>query len=184
MIWDVSSMTAGIRAGDEVAFDAFYERYSGRMLHYLLVATRGDELLAREVHQEALLRVVRHVKPMDSDEGLWGYLALTMRSAWIDLLRARRQQKGQHHPLSVAEHVIAGPEDETLVDDRLQSALAESIQRLPESDRHLVVGHYLDGRSQASLAADLAVPLKTVSMRLVRLRRRLRDLVMEALGRG
>ncbi len=48
--------------GDETAYRIFYDAYFDRLLRYLLVVTGGNEEVAREALQLALVRVVRHVK--------------------------------------------------------------------------------------------------------------------------
>src|SRR3954469_15097148 len=84
---DVRAMTRGIREGREDAFDAFYSGYADRMYRYLLVSAKGDEERARDVLQDALLRVVRHLPPLDAPDALGRYLPVLMPSARVDQIR-------------------------------------------------------------------------------------------------
>jgi len=173
---DVRSLTRGIRAGNEAAFDAFYASYADRMYRYLLVAARGDEERARDVLQDALLRVVRYAQPIDTAEDLWRWLAALMRSALID--RARRDGRGRALPLD------AEPASEERATDSLFGKLDEALAALPAEERGLLEEHYVQGVSQAELAVRHDSTLKALAMRLSRLRRRLRDVLLGGLGRG
>ncbi len=178
---NIRDMTGAIRAGRESAFMEFYELYSPRMLRYLLVVTRGDHLAAQEVHQETLLRVIRHMKEMLTDEDLWRFLAVCMRSAWIDHQRSRRHVEQRSNPISAE---LLTSESEGQATNRLHDLLEQSLADLPEEDRRLINAHYFDGCSQTELAERQDVPIKTLSMRLVRLRRRMRDFIKEGLSHG
>ena len=178
---NISEMTRGIRAGDEGAFMIFYQLYSARMLRYLLVVTRGDVLAANEVHQEILLRVIRHMKEMLTDEDLWRFLAVCMRSAWIDYQRSRRRAEQRSMP--IAESLLM-TESEEQATNQLHELLEQSLAELPDEDRRLITAHYFDGCSQTELAERQEIPVKTLSMRLVRLRRRMRDFIKEGLSHG
>src|SRR5216110_3104511 len=111
---DVRVMTRGIRQGREDAFDAFYSGYADRMYRYLLVSAKGDEERARDVLQDALLRVVRHLPPLDAPDDLWRYLAVIMRSALVD--QARRAAR---HPGSLAAREEPARESEEKANDHL-----------------------------------------------------------------
>ena len=120
---DVRSLTRGIRAGNEAAFDAFYASYADRMYRYLLVAARGDEERARDVLQDALLRVIRYAQPIDTAEDLWRWLAALMRSALID--RARRDGRDRSVPLD------REPASEERASDLMFTRLDEALAALP-----------------------------------------------------
>ena len=55
------------------------------------------------------------------------------------------------------------------------------MARLPDEFRQVYQGH-LDGRSYDELARELGIPKNTVGTRLLRARKRLRELLTETLG--
>ena len=175
---DVRAMTRGIRDGREDAFDAFYSGYADRMYRYLLVSTKGDEERARDVLQDALLRVVRHLPPLDAPEDLWRYLSVIMRSALVD--QARRSSRHPGSTLSGAEPA-AGSEERA--GDRMFTLLHDALAALPADDRRIVEEHYFRGSSQAEIAARIESSLKGLAMRFSRLRRRMRAYILEGLRR-
>lgn len=179
----IQLMTQEIRNGNEAAFDLFYELYSDRMYRYLLVALRGDEDLAREILQEALLRVVRYMKPLPSDENLWRFLAALMRSAMFDY---NRRAKASRKVLDAAQRLDAVEsglsEDAAL--DRMRESLEHALRTLPEDDRKLLEARYYDERSLRELSGNDASLAKSLSMKLHRLRRHLRDMLVRGLSNG
>jgi RNA polymerase sigma-70 factor, ECF subfamily len=173
---DVRTLTRGLRSGNAAAFDAFYASHADRMYRYLLVSARGDEELARDVLQDALLRVIRYARPIDTAEDLWRWLAALMRSAWID--RCRRDGRDRALPLD------REPVSEERATDSLFARLDEALAALNGDERGLLEEHYVQGSSQAEMAVRHNSTIKALAMRMSRLRRRLRDLLLKGLGRG
>jgi len=176
----VRAMTRGLRAGDAAAFDAFYTAYADRMRRYLLVSARGDEDRARDVLQDALLRVIRYARPLETPEDLWRWLVSLMRSAWVDRCRRDGRSRGLVD--------LPGPEPaqaaEDRAADRLLTLLDDALATLPAEDRGLLEEHYVRGVPQAEMALRHESSLKGLAMRLSRRRRRMRDFIVEGLRRG
>lgn len=175
---DVRAMTRGIRQGREEAFDAFYSGYADRMYRYLLVSLKGDEERARDVLQEALLRVVRHLPPLDTPEDLWRYLTVIMHSAVVDQVR-----RAARHPGPIAGRPDSAAATEEKADDRMFTLLSDALAALPADDRRILEEHYFRGATQAQIAVRLESSLKGLAMRFSRLRRRMRDFILEGLRR-
>jgi len=173
---DVRTMTRGLRSGNAAAFDVFYASHADRMYRYLLVSARGDEEVARDVLQDALLRVIRYARPLDTAEDLWRWLVSLMRSALID--RCRRDGRDRSLPLD------REPASEERATDSLFARLDEALAALPAEERGLLEEHYLQGASQAEMAIRHDASLKALAMRLSRLRRRVRDFLVKGLCRG
>jgi len=176
---DVRAMTRGIREGREAAFDAFYSGYADRMYRYLLVSAKGDEERARDVLQDALIRVVRHLPPLDSPEDLWKYLAVLMRSALVD--HVRRAARNPVARTGSTDDPQAPSEERA--NDRMFALLDDALAALPADDRRILEEHYFQGATQGEIAGRIESSLKGLGMRLSRLRRRMRDLILEGLRR-
>ena len=58
-----------------------------------------------------------------------------------------------------------------------------AVARLPEEFRSVYQMHAIDGRSYSEIALKLALPKNTVGTRLIRARRKLRDLLLPHLRR-
>src|SRR5438093_7752298 len=87
----IRTMTARMANGDETAFKDFYECYCDRLFRYLLVLTRGNEDLARELLQATMTKIVRNGREFRNEAQLWNWLAAVARNSFIDALRRRRR---------------------------------------------------------------------------------------------
>ena len=174
---DIASLTAGIRAGDEVAFREFHRLYFHRLYQFLLVVARGQEHEAREALQETLLRVVRHARKFDSEEAFWCWLKVVARNAARD--GGRKQHRYFGLLQKFAEHLRNSAEPVASNDPLLGDLLEESLEELPPQDRRIVEAKYLEGATVRELAADTGLTEKAVESRLLRLRQRIRELILK-----
>ncbi|MBI5388035.1 MAG: sigma-70 family RNA polymerase sigma factor [Verrucomicrobia bacterium] len=177
---DLAALTARLAQSDEAAFRQFYDLYFPRLFRYLLVLTGGNEDAAKDALQLTLLRVVRHVRVFDSEAAFWSWLAMLARSALVDEARKRRRYlrflDGFFQRLQPAP-VAADHDAET----RLLASLGTHLDALPPEDRDLIERKYFDGESVREIADAVHSTEKSVESRLVRIRRRLKELVLAQL---
>jgi RNA polymerase sigma-70 factor, ECF subfamily len=179
---DVSTLTRGMTAGDELAYRTFYDAYFNRLSRYLLVVTAGDEDTASEALQATMVRVVRHIKVFQNDAVFWSWLTVLARSALSDHNRKRRRylaflDRFTWHTRPTRPAVPEEPEAEA----RLVSRLEISLAALPFDERQLLEAKYFTRRSVREMAEELDVSEKAVESRLVRIRRKLRVAILEGL---
>jgi RNA polymerase sigma-70 factor (ECF subfamily) len=170
-------------AGDELAYRTFYDAYFNRLSRYLLVVTAGDEDAAREALQAALVRVVRHIKVFPSDAIFWSWLTVLARSALSDQSRKRRRYLAflDRFTWHTRAQQAAPADPET--DARLGILLETSLGALPFDERRLLEAKYFERRSVREIAGDLGLSEKAVDSRLVRIRQKLKNAILEALKR-
>jgi RNA polymerase sigma-70 factor (ECF subfamily) len=106
---ETEQLTAAMSRGDRRAVGAFYERYFGLLVRFARSAARGrDEHFCLDVVHDAVLRIVRTIKPVKGGESqLAAWLQLVIRSVAYDLLRqeqrrAAREREVQSHPATQA----------------------------------------------------------------------------------
>lgn len=174
---EIGRLTEALARGDEEAFQTFFDRYFARLLRYLIVITR-DEESARDALQETLRRMVRHVRRFDDEQAFWDWLVVVARSAARDGARKGRRYR------SLLERFLKHARIENDVRHgnggfaREQGELlTRAVNSLPEDQRHLIQQKYWNGRSVRELATDLSLSEKAVESRLLRARRRLREII-------
>ena len=179
---EIHRLTTALAAGDEEAFRQFHAAYFDRLLRYLFVVTRGDELAAHDAVQETFIRVARHARGFDSEEKFWSWLTVLARSAATDGGRKRRSywQMLTRYALSWLPLPSSTPDAEA-TDERLHTLLLEELNALCAEDRALVEGKYLEGISVRELAARLHLTERAAESRLARLRRQLREQLFQKL---
>ena len=180
---DVAALTRRMTRGDELAYRTFYDAYFNRLSRYLLVVTAGDEDAAREALQSAMLRVVRHIKVFPSDAVFWSWLTVLARSALSDQTRKRRRYLAflDRFTWHARTQQAAPVDPET--DARLGTLLETSLGALPFDERRLLEAKYFERRSVRQLAEELNLSEKAVDSRLVRIRQKLKNAILEALKR-
>jgi RNA polymerase sigma-70 factor (ECF subfamily) len=176
----IQSMTSRIANGDEAAFKEFYECYCDRLFRYLLVLTRGNEDLARDLLQATMMQVVRSRREFRDESHLWNWLAAIARNRFIDALR-RMQRAPQLVPLlpEDALEMSLPSADESEVP--LFEALDRCLMELGAEERALIDAFYLKGGSHQSVAEQHHTTPKAVESKLARLRHKLRAAILKRL---
>jgi RNA polymerase sigma-70 factor (ECF subfamily) len=174
----VASLTRRLAAGDDEAFRQFQALYFDRLYRFLLVVAHGDETQAREALQETLMRVARHARSFEDGDAFWSWLKAIGRNAARDAARSRRRYSSL---LERFTRRIQSDETPVRQDDALAVALEESVGELEAADRLLIEGKYLDGQTVRELSVQAGLSEKAVESKLLRLRRQLRECILQKL---
>jgi RNA polymerase sigma-70 factor (ECF subfamily) len=174
---DIARLTAEMARGDEAAYRTFYQLYFPRLLRYLLVLTGGREDAARDALQIALLRVVRHIRVFELENTFWSWLTVLARSAIVDEERKRHRFLAILASFFQRNQVDATPADGE-ADARLWALLEKNLATLSTEERELIDRKYFARESVKEIAEAMETTEKAVESRLVRVRRKLKDLVL------
>lgn len=154
--------------------------------HVYAVAYRmaGNEADARDLSQEAFVRVWKALRRIEPDAALEGWLYRIVTNLYIDSLRRRPKTRVQSldEPVATREGQMAREQPDPsadvegvvldkMVDRRVQAALLG----LREDLRMVVVLADVEGYPYEEIAEMMGVPMGTVKSRLHRARRALRD---------
>jgi len=177
---DIASLTARMAAHDEPAYRQFYDLYFNRLLRYLLVLTGGREDAARDALQAAMPRIVRHVRRFDSEEVFWSWLTVLARSSVVDSERKRKRY------LALLERFFRSaqppsPSANSEADGRFMFLLEKNLAAIQPEDRDLIERKYFESDSVREIALDAGMTEKAVESRLVRIRRQLKESILEEL---
>ena len=170
---DEAALVERCRQGDDLAWEWLVRRCQGRVYglayHYL-----GSVEDARDVAQEAFVRVYRQLGSFDGDRFTAWLLRIT-RNLCIDQLRRRRARPP-------AEDVPAGtddgaaprdsapdPEQAWLADVR-RRLIHQALRRLDGASREVILLKDIQGLKLQEIAGMLGLPLGTVKSRAHRAR--------------
>lgn len=163
---DVRLMLA-FRDGDQAAFDTLFERWAGRLLHFLERMVRNTAV-AEELVQETFLRVHRARE---------GYQPQARFSTWLFTIGANAARNELRRPYRRAVHQGSDPEsggpllqlvspeppsDEVVDARRLSQRVAEALEELPERQRAALWLCAVEGLSYAEVAEALEATEKSV----------------------
>jgi RNA polymerase sigma-70 factor (ECF subfamily) len=160
-----------LRAGDEEAFAALYQRRQGSVYRFALRMT-GRPSLAEDVTQEVFMVLVREAQGYDPERGgLLPYLIGIARKKVLRHLGRETLYAGGDgsHPEPAA------PDDPFLDLSRSEvvGRVRSAVQDLPTPFREAIVLCDLEGMAYAEAAQALDCPIGTVRSRLHRGRREL-----------
>src|SRR4051812_2371919 len=125
-------LVARVRAGDETAFEALYDRYHQELLgfcrHMLSSREEGEDVL-----QHVMVATHRHLQVSEGPIALRPWLYAVARNRCISVLRSRRETSAiEAIPEPSAEGLAVAAEVEQRADLR---AMLSDIARLPDDQR-------------------------------------------------
>ena len=181
-----AELVAGLRPGDDQAFETLVRRHGGRML---AVARRllRDEHEAADAVQDALLSVSRNIGGFQGGSRLSTWLHRVVVNA--ALMRLRTQRRRKEEPIEdllpqfkADGHAVRAAEPWTAAADPLVTAetrafVRASIERLPETYRVVLMLRDIEELDTQETADILGITPNAVKIRLHRARQALRTLL-------
>jgi RNA polymerase sigma factor (sigma-70 family) len=155
---DISLLQSYAQTRDAQSFAELVRRHAGLVF---AVARRltGNPQDAEDIAQTCFMEMARKASSITISPAGWLHRAATCRSR--DAIRAdiaRRQREAQ---AAANARQFADPQWEELA-----AFVDELIDKLPEELRIPLVLHYLEGRTQSDVAAEIGVEQSTISRRL------------------
>ena len=108
---DVARLTRAVASGDTEAFTMLYDTCFNLMYDEARRATQRDEAFCLDVVQDAMLRVIKSMKPMDTEAHLRGWLGRVVRSCAVDRLRSEIRRRRREAEAVRRRGVDEGAED-------------------------------------------------------------------------
>lgn len=170
-----ADLLARVARGDERAFMALYDRYSG-LVYALVRGILRDAHMAEDVTQDVFISLWKGATRFDPTRGkARSWILSVAHHKAVDAVRRRRAEQnatpgkdfvGEDVAQEVLRHLEAG-------------CVGEALRALSPSHREALLLAYFRGHTQREIAERLGVPLGTVKTRIrdgmIRLRTLLRD---------
>jgi RNA polymerase sigma-70 factor (ECF subfamily) len=159
-------------------YEAIVHRYA-RHVYNIAYRMTGNDADARDLSQEAFLRVYRALRRVEPDAPLENWLYRIVSNLYIDLLRKRPRARVESldAPVEtprgelVRELPDAGSNPEAILErTQFDGAIQRALSLLSEELRMVVVLSDVEGFAYEEIATILRVPLGTVKSRLHRAR--------------
>lgn len=138
----------------------------------------GDREDAKDIAQEALVRLWEHRETIPETNSARAWTLRTTHNLAIDRMR------GRHSRRSIDDDVLAyapdpgpGPEAQMLVREA-GSTIVRALGQLSEADRAVLILRESQGLRYEEIANILDIPLGTLKVRLHRARQRLREALL------
>jgi RNA polymerase sigma-70 factor (ECF subfamily) len=182
-----ADLLAGLRAGNEKAFEQLLRRYGGRMLAVARRFFRNEDD-ARDVVQDAFLAAFQGIGGFEGHSQLGTWLHRIVVNKALQKLRSRQrkpeqsidqllpafQEDGRH-----ANRGASWPESAELVLQRRETRelVRDTIDRLPEDYRTALLLRDIEGLDNEEAARMLGMNVNGFKTRLHRARQALRTLL-------
>lgn len=164
-----------------MAWRTFYDAYFDRLWRYLLVVAAGNEDVAREALQAALVRITRHIKIFRHEDVLWSWLTVLAHSAYADENKKRRRYFSFLERFARHADVENDGAKDNQADERLKLLLERQVASLPQDEQKLVGQKYFARRSVREIAGEWQMTEKAVESKLSRIRRKLKEAMLAEL---
>ncbi|MFP2930413.1 RNA polymerase sigma factor [Pyxidicoccus sp. 3LG] len=140
----------------------------------------GNAADARDLVQDTLERGLRNLAKYKPGTDGRAWLLTILHHLFIDRCRSGKRERRADVSAEDMEERIAAPEVESAPAWASISPeqLREALDKLPEDFRMVYRLHALEGRSYLEIAERLGIPKATVGTRLIRARRKLKELLM------
>ncbi|HVZ61735.1 MAG TPA: sigma-70 family RNA polymerase sigma factor [Terriglobales bacterium] len=159
---DDAYLVTRVRAGDESAFAALYDRYA-RLVLGVAVRVLRDRAAAEDLLQEIFLQLWKQPQAFDSARGaLAPWLTVITRNRAIDRIRRR---PAQSDIADVELSFDSGIENATAQAQLLSRAKAV-LSELPAAQQKAIEMAYFEGLTHAEIAAQTGEPLGTIKGRI------------------
>ncbi|RTL59842.1 MAG: sigma-70 family RNA polymerase sigma factor [Sphingobacteriales bacterium] len=160
-----ASLVIRLQQKDEQAFAMVYRNYGQALLNIIKKVLNDDGETARDVLQEAMLKIWNNIHTYDAGKGtLFTWMLNVCRNMAIDKTRSKdfkNQRRNQSFDLVsfVKESQQVSPNPETI-------GVNKMLQVLNEEQRQVVNTVYMLGYSHSEAAEKLNLPVGTVKTRL------------------
>lgn len=157
-----TALVSAIRAGDQNAMAALYDRYSS-IVYSVALRVLGDTGAAEDVQQDVFMQLWRNPGAFDASRGnLGAWLAVIARNRAIDALRKRKPED------DVEDVVLSVVPDMAAEADRSRIAVKvrELLAAMPAAQRTALEMAYYEGLTHTEIAAKTGEPLGTIKTRI------------------
>ena len=167
-----------ILLGDDAAFGILVEKYQ-KSVHTLVWRKIGDYHYAEDIVQDAFLQAYKKLSTLKNPNQFAGWLYVIANRLCIDWMRKQKfvMQSLQDTPIeeiekaSYTRHVSEQRQTEST--EHCHVLVRNLLEKLPESERTVVILHYLDEMPMKQIGKFLGVSANTIASRLHRARKRL-----------
>lgn len=182
---DDKSLVKQLLAGDQRAFDRFFEENFARLYRFAIARLSDDPEGAREVVQITLTRAVRKLDTFRAESALFTWLCAICRNEVSDWLR--RQGRYRDHIVLVEDF----PEVQAAVDsfhapledsperhyERVEAMrlIQVALDKLPAKYGNVLEWKYVEGHSVKEISAKLNIGAEATQSLLARAKRAFAD---------
>lgn len=178
-----SDLVDRVLAGDSVAFEYLFNRYSDSLHRLYLQKTGGNEDDTDDLIQEIFVKAFLHLDSYNKQYTFGQWIYTIAKNSFIDYVRKRRDDlsidntRGEYIPPPVASTL--NPEED-IISRQQRSQLEEYMQKMSSKYRRLLELRFFKDLSYEEIAEQLNLPLGTVKTQIHRARAKLCSYIIQS----
>lgn len=172
---ETERLSRAMSAGDRDAVEAFYRRYFDWLYAQTRQLCRRDESFCLDVVQEAVLRIVRTIRPVRFEAQLRAWMKLVLQTTALDLMRSEKRRRNREL-VAVAARSESQPETD---DADQQEWLKRQIARFDPAIVRMIELRYEKRWKLSKIAQLLGLSVGTIDGRIRRALKELRNRAIE-----
>lgn len=190
MATDDLTLVQRVRTGDQRAFRLLVERYQ-RKVYGVALGMLKDKEEARDVSQEAFVKVYKYLDHFKGDASFYTWLYRITVNICIDVIRRKGSGRGDEHvefDESVAHDTseanlgalgsrLGTNPQKSALRKELSDKITAAFQEIPEAHRQILLLREIEGMSYEDLARTLDIPKGTVMSRLFHARLKMQKIL-------
>ncbi len=157
-------LTTAVASGDTEAFALFFNRWFEWMGRESARLSGRDDAFCADVVQDSMMRVIRSLKPLDTEDSLRRWLRVVVRSCVYDRLRAEARRRARDR--AAARPARRQPDPD--LQGRIRW-LERELQSIGDANADLLLMRYRFGWTLQQIGAVLGLKAGAVDGRLRRL---------------
>lgn len=179
-------------AGDEHAYESFFNAYFPRVYRFALPRLNGDVEATRDVVQATLAKAMRKMSDFRGESGLFTWVCQICRREVVDHIRARRRHTRNVVLIDDLPDVrraiesIEAPDAYDLVRSHGRGEVARLVRsvldRLPSNYGDALEWKYMEGRSLEEIGERLGIGTTAAQSLLARARVAFREALEKVFG--
>ena len=162
------------RGGEIAAFRELFDRYYAPLCRFAEFWLR-DRASAEEVVLDVYTHVWQHAAELRITVSVRAYLFRAVRNRALNRLR---DQRTDGIPIEGPEPLFTNPEALQLEADEMMMLVAEAVSQLPDRCREVFRKSREEGLSNAAIANQMRISVKTVEAQITKALRRIRETLL------
>ena len=185
---DDLTLVQRVQQGDQRAFKELVQRYQ-RKVYGVALGMLRDKEEARDVSQEAFVKVYRYIQHFKGDASFYTWLYRITVNVCIDLMR--RKGRGDDHTefdetqaldtseanLGALGSKLGTNPQKAALRKELAEKIAAAFQEIPPAHRQILLLREVEGMSYEDLSRVLKIPKGTVMSRLFHARLKMQKIL-------
>ena len=189
---DERELVRSMLAGDERAFNTFFEAYFPRVYRFALPRLAGDAEASKDVVQATMVKAMRNLASYRGDAALFSWVCQICRRQIVDHLRATHRRSSKvvlledSPDISAALDSIEAPQEDEPMHrysaDETRRLIRTVLDRLPSRYGDVLEWKYVEGRSVEEIGDLLGIGHTAAQSLLARARVAFREALETVFG--